>query len=206
MILLVSKSPRSKDMARWVGDPNIGHLVTPRSRWLPDPAYVWAADNDAYSGFDPVAYRRMLERIEGIEGCMFVTLPDVVGDASATFDMADVWIHELLSRFPLGLVAQDGMTVTDVDWWSAAIDCLFVGGTTEWKMGRDAARLVARAKELGLLVHMGRVNSAQRLRYAMALGCDSVDGSSMAQFTLTHLERFRHQAASPRQRLAKELM
>lgn len=201
MILLVSKSPRSKDLAQWVGDPHIGFLITPRARWLPDPAYPWAADNDAYSGFDADAYRQMIDRVAGIEGCMFATLPDVVGDHLATFDMADEWLPELEGRFPIGLVAQDGMSIADLDWWSAAIHCLFIGGSTEWKMGRDAARLVMRAKQLGLLVHMGRVNSARRLRYAMALGCDTVDGSSMAQFTSTHLAGFHHQAASPRQQV-----
>ena len=54
---------------------------------------------------------------------------------------------------------------------------LFIGGTTEWKLGRHARALVREAKQRGKHVHMGRVNSAKRYRYAEAIGCDSADGT-----------------------------
>jgi EAL domain-containing protein (putative c-di-GMP-specific phosphodiesterase class I) len=56
-------------------------------------------------------------------------------------------------------------------------DVLFIGGTTDWKLGPEARLLVAHAKELGKFVHMGRVNSLRRFRYAEAIGCDSADGT-----------------------------
>jgi hypothetical protein len=80
--------------------------------------------------------------------------------------------------FPAALVAQDGLERLDVPW--AAFDVLFIGGSTEWKLGEAARALVARAKARGKWVHMGRVNTRTRLRYADAIGCDSVDGTRLA--------------------------
>lgn len=56
-------------------------------------------------------------------------------------------------------------------------DVLFIGGSTEWKLGAAVRGLVAEAKARGKGVHMGRVNSLKRFRYAEAIGCDSVDGT-----------------------------
>jgi hypothetical protein len=56
-------------------------------------------------------------------------------------------------------------------------DVLFLGGSTEWKLGEAAAALTAEAKSRGKHVHMGRVNSRKRYRYARSIGCDSVDGT-----------------------------
>ena len=54
---------------------------------------------------------------------------------------------------------------------------LFLGGTTEWKLGPDAWRLTEHAKSEGRWVHMGRVNSERRFTTARAMGCDSADGT-----------------------------
>lgn len=57
---------------------------------------------------------------------------------------------------------------------------MFLGGTTEWKLGATARAITAEAKRRGVWVHMGRVNSARRLRYAASIGCDSADGTYLA--------------------------
>lgn len=88
---------------------------------------------------------------------------------------------------PIAFVAQDGCEVGLVPpWWM--FDALFIGGTTEWKLGHTAARLVAEARARGKWTHMGRVNTLRRLRYADAIGCDSVDGSSWARWRRTYLD------------------
>ena len=46
---------------------------------------------------------------------------------------------------------------------------------------------------------MGRVNSHQRLRYARAIGCDSVDGTSFSWFRDRWLGAFLEHAAQPPQ-------
>lgn len=58
-----------------------------------------------------------------------------------------------------------------------AFDVLFIGGDTEWKLGKHARSLIQEAKKRDKWVHMGRVNSARRYRYAQHVGCDSVDGT-----------------------------
>ena len=54
---------------------------------------------------------------------------------------------------------------------------LFLAGTTEWKLSQAAAELAAEAKRRGKGVHMGRVNSEERFRHAIAIDCDSADGT-----------------------------
>lgn len=54
---------------------------------------------------------------------------------------------------------------------------LFIGGTTEWKLGDTAAAIAADAKNRGVWVHMGRVNSKKRFNIARSMSCDSVDGT-----------------------------
>jgi len=65
-----------------------------------------------------------------------------------------------------------------VPWGS--FDALFIGATISWKLGSAAAALAAEARARGLTVHMGRVNSLRRLRYAHTIGCHSVDGTYLA--------------------------
>jgi hypothetical protein len=80
--------------------------------------------------------------------------------------------------FPAALVAQDGLEDLPISWRS--FDALFLGGTTHWKLGAAAARLAQQARRRGLWVHMGRVNSLRRLRYAQLIGCHSADGTFLA--------------------------
>ena len=66
---------------------------------------------------------------------------------------------------------------------------LFLGGSTDWKLGPAARALTAEAKRRGKRVHMGRVNSLKRLRYADAIGCDSADGTCLTYAPDANLPR-----------------
>jgi hypothetical protein len=171
-----------------------GRLLSPRqySR-AADTAEVgisWAADNDCFQGLDAAAYVRMLDAIQGVPGCLFVTVPDVVADARKTAELFELW-HGAVQRrgLPVALVAQDGIEHMgrwlDGQWHR--LNCLFVGGSTEWKLGAEAERLVREANDRGLWTHMGRVNSRKRFDYARAIGCDSVDGSKFSRWRSTWL-------------------
>jgi hypothetical protein len=157
----------------------------------------WAADNDCFNGFDPGRYLELLEAISYRSGCLFVTTPDVVAEAKATLALFERW-QPVLQRVwatvnetdvdpgvpvhqPIALVAQDGLERLPVPW--DQLQALFIGGSTQWKLGPHAARLVREAKERGKWVHVGRVNTLQRIRWCMALGVDSIDGSGFARFT-----------------------
>ncbi len=50
----------------------------------------------------------------------------------------------------------------------------------EWKTGEVARAITDEARRRGVWVHMGRVNSWARLRYARQTGCDSADGTYLA--------------------------
>lgn len=67
---------------------------------------------------------------------------------------------------------------------------LFLGGTTEWKLGPVAASIVARHRS-DRWVHMGRVNSLRRLRYAAEIGCHSADGTFLTFAPDQNLPRLR---------------
>lgn len=200
MLLLVHSAHET--LAREHPERNVARLLSPRqySR-VADTVrggFLWAADNDAYSGFDEERYLIMLDTIEGVPGCLFVTAPDIVGDAKETRRLFEVWWHALkVRRLPIGYVAQDGATDFDLPW--SRISALFIGGTTEWKMSENAAVLAVEAKMRGLWVHMGRVNTQRRIKYAKSIGCDSIDGTSMSMYRRTYVPRFSEYADAPTQ-------
>ena len=180
---------------------NVGRLIGPRDCGrvadTPREGFLWAADNDAFNGFDEKRWHAMLEKCEGVPGCLFAACPDAVGDADETFRLYLKHSRRILTRrLPLGYVAQDGATPEKVPW--GGVSALFVGGTTQWKLGREARVLVDAARERGLWVHMGRVNGDSRTDYARDIGCDSIDGTSVSMFTDTHLPRRAWKAGTPR--------
>ena len=131
-------------------------------------------DNGCFSRrWNPYRWDAELERRMDTPGCLFAVVPDVVGDAEATNDLWTRWWSAPMRRgYPLAYVAQPGSR-----YIPAGARALFIGGDTDWKLGPEPRQLVALAKRIGLWVHMGRVNSLRRLRYAADIGCDSVDGT-----------------------------
>ena len=138
--------------------------------------------------------------------CLFASAPDVVGDAEATLAESSPWLQGIRwLGIPAAFVAQNGSERGDLIPWGK-FDVLFIGGTTEcppcryirpatedenkrktcpfcggrlleWKLGPGAALVTGEALRRGLPVHMGRVNSQVRLKYAVDLGCTTVDGT-----------------------------
>jgi hypothetical protein len=143
---------------------------------------TWVADNGCYgAGYPGHAkwYGWLSGLVEHAARCRFAVAPDVVADAAATLERSMPWLPRIRELgYPAAFVAQDGLEHLDVPW--DAFDVLFVGGSTDWKLGPPARHLVAEAKARGQWVHMGRVNSHRRLRYAAHIGCDSVDGTYVA--------------------------
>jgi hypothetical protein len=142
----------------------------------------WCADNGCfgkgYPGDDKWLAWLASYTTEQISRCRFATAPDVVGDAEATLARSLPFLPKIRALgYPAALVGQDGLELLDVPW--DEFDCLFLGGSTEWKLGPHAARLVGEAKARGKWVHMGRVNSQKRMEYATAIGCDSADGTAL---------------------------
>jgi hypothetical protein len=183
MLLLVSGA--SATLRRYHAPHALGALLVPGAgnavRPLAAAGLAWAADNAAFSGFDPGAFCALLGRIAGAPGCRFVACPDVVGDAAATLRLFEVWQPVLAALgLPVALVGQDGAERLALPW--GRFQALFLGGSTAWKLGPGAAALAAEAKRRGLWLHLGRCNSRRRFRHAHGLACDSVDGSGFSRW------------------------
>jgi hypothetical protein len=160
----------------------LAQIVNPASGNVVVAGREWCADNAVFGGKYPGddAYLAWLEqRRQFAPWCRFVTAPDVVGDAVATLERSLPLLPQIRALgFLVAFVAQDGLEDMEVPW--DAFDCLFIGGSTAWKLGPGARRLVEQAKRRGKWVHMGRVNSRKRYQYAATIGCDSADGTFIA--------------------------
>lgn len=157
-----------------------GVIRSPRSRSLPPRGRYWAMDNDCFTGrFDVERWRLWLHRYrQHRDRCLFVTAPDVLCDALATMYQFRLWGGEIAAMgWPVAFVAQDGQELYPLP---PEMDVVFIGGSTEWKLGPGARAIIAEAKRRGLWVHVGRVNTQRRIRYLKTLGVDSVDGTTLA--------------------------
>ena len=153
---------------------DLGAIVTPEQGNRVDGGVCTVIDNGCFTrpeAFTVEKYRRLAA---AYPRSIFATVPDVVGDWTSTLERWRSFPkHDW--PVPLAIVLQDGATVSTVPW--GEIGAVFVGGTTEWKLGYDARSIVAEANKQQTWAHMGRVNSRQRLRYAEWIGCDSADGT-----------------------------
>jgi hypothetical protein len=184
VLILVSGATKT---LRELDHADLGHFIVPharnRSTSLPLLGKPWAGDNGCFKAFDPYAFERMLQYFRPYQDqCLFITAPDRVGDAATTLQWFPLWSLILRQHYgyKVALVAQDGLTVPTVPW--ATLDALFIGGTTAFKESREAATLGAYAKARGKWLHMGRVNTKRRLKLALAMGCDSLDGSGFSKW------------------------
>jgi hypothetical protein len=107
-----------------------------------------------------------------------------------------------MDGLPVGFVSQDGLLDENIPW--DEIEAFFIGGSTEWKMSDQAAKQAREAKHRGKWLHMGRVNSQQRMKYAKAIGCDSVDGTSRSWWKDVYIKRFADHAGAPPQMMLGE--
>jgi hypothetical protein len=192
MRILVSGG--TKTAGRYLDHPNMGVLLTPRNRnrfdHLIENGYYWAVDNSAFSEWDEEAFCRLICKIAraGEYCCAWIAAPDVVGDHKATLERWKFWGPAIRScKLAPAFVCQDGCTSKEIPYEAP---CVFLGGTTEWKMSKEARACVKAAHRADQFVHMGRVNSLKRLKVAYLWGCDSVDGSSLSRFPKTYIPKF----------------
>jgi hypothetical protein len=159
-----------------------GALTQPsnwRSRETVALAPVWAMDNGAFSGFHADLFRRYMDVLYELPRCLFVVVPDVVRDHAKTLEWWHTWHAEIRERgYPRAFVLQNGVTLESVPFDEC--EAVFIGGSTEFKFTPLVREIVAEAKRKGKWVHNGRVNTQRRIRYSLAIGCDSFDGTTYA--------------------------
>lgn len=146
----------------------------------------FAIDNGAFSknGFDPDRFGPLIEHL----GCAadFVVLPDIVAGGKASLDRSVSWIPKLRGLRKLLLPIQDGMTAHDVGIvlrQNVQVG-LFMGGSTEFKL-RELYAWGMVAHAWNRHYHIGRVNSARRIRLCAEAGADSFDGTSATRYSVT---------------------
>lgn len=159
-----------------------------------------AVDNGAWGAFqkqtpfDAGAFTELVERA-GAQAD-FVIVPDIVAGGMESLKFSLLWLPKLRHIRSLLLPVQDGMDVADVSkvlhaWPNLGI---FLGGSTEWKL-KTMYGWGMLAAALNRHYHVGRVNTARRIRLAAEAGADSFDGTSATMFscTLPLLEAARQQ-------------
>jgi hypothetical protein len=187
---------------------DVGLMIQPGNRYdkLIHRFPMWCADNGAFTtdprGFDPTKFRTMLHRPElrqHAARCLFVVAPDklvvlpsgdVVGDAAGTLEQFPAWAEEIhRAGLPVALVAQNGLEgMLGAVLWDS-VDVLFLGGSTEWKLGAGARHCVDVAHRMRKRTHMGRVNSYRRLSLANSWGVDTADGTFLKFGMKTNIPR-----------------
>lgn len=186
--------PSTPAIRNAIRNGELGMIATPAQGNVVEYGFpYWCADNGVFGNTYPGnrAYLSWLRKMRPhADRCLFVVSPDVVGDHFGTWVRSRSMIHYIRDLgFSVAFVAQNGMEYdcSEVMWH--AFDCLFIGGDTEWKLGPAARELAATAMQFNKWVHMGRVNSLERYRYATEIGCDSVDGTLLTHGPDKHLER-----------------
>jgi N12 class adenine-specific DNA methylase len=185
---------------------DLGLVITPQhpDYVLKAKAFpVVAIDNAVFSkdGFDEKKFRALLSRVvlaPGLkEKVRFVVAPDVLiknedgsvrGDAAGTLAQFPQWSRAIRAMgLPVAFAAQDGLEgmLDQIPW--DQMDVLFIAGSTDWKLGKFADKdqyrnwrrgIIAEARRRGIPVHVGRVNSAQRLNLSVyGHGAVTVDGN-----------------------------
>ena len=157
-------------------------LRTPLTRYARAAGIPYALDNGCFRQFNRAVWERMLDEAEE-DRPVFITLPDIVGDAARTLELFE---HFKLrcNELPRALVLQDGIERVRIPWDD--IVAVFVGGSDRFKYSQEAVNACKVAKILGKWVHVGRVNTAQRARNWQGLA-DSIDGSGLIREHREHL-------------------
>lgn len=147
---------------------------------LPLQFRVWGGDNGRFAQPDRWVDGDWLEWAAGLRryrnNCLFMVAPDHVGDARATLELSLPYLPTIRQLgFPVAFASQNGAASDLVPW--DQIDCLFVGGSDEWKFSDASVALLAEARERDEWTHMGRVNTERRMTACAGLEIDSMDGT-----------------------------
>ena len=138
-------------------------------------------DNGAYSGFNEKKFLRMANASKNDIFCKYIVMPDVVGDAQSTYNQFRYYKNIIgLRPNQTAFVLQDGAERRNMPDWDE-FDCLFIGGSTEFKMSGKAYIIAQEAIAQGKHVHVGRVNTPSRI-VKWHGNCHSIDGSGISKY------------------------
>lgn len=161
-------------------------LLTPANP-KPRQGLKYGVDNGAWSTyqsgapFDAAAFNALVESAGGAAD--FVIIPDIVAGGLQSLDFSVSWIPRLRGLRQLLLPVQDGMDACAVGKVLRAHRHIgvFLGGSTEWKL-REMYAWGHFAASLDRWYHVGRVNTARRIRLCAEAGATSFDGTSATMY------------------------
>lgn len=134
--------------------------------------------------FDADGFTSLIERC----GCAadFVIVPDIVAGGMASLEFSLSWLPRLQHFRQLLFAVQDGMDAREVGkiLREHSNVGIFLGGSTEWKLKTMYAWGMV-AASWNRWYHVGRVNSAKRIRLCAEAGATSFDGTSASMYSCT---------------------
>jgi hypothetical protein len=146
--------------------------------------------------FDEARFWRLVER-HGT-AADFVVIPDIVAGGPASLSFSLSWMHRLRQLRQLLLPVQDGIQPLEIgrvlrQYPNVGI---FLGGSTAYKL-RTMTAWGLLATACGRWYHVGRVNTARRIRLCLRAGATSFDGTSASMYasSLPLLDTARNQPA-----------
>jgi len=148
---------------------------------------VWSCHQAAVEWSDEPLLRMLSRLSERDLVPRFVVAPDKIGAGYESLAFSVDWLKAKRSScgdLPWLLAVQDGMEVERVR--EALLEHrftgIFVGGSTEWKWATVHAWSEL-GLQLGLRVHVGRVNGQRRAQLCSDIGVHSIDGSMVSRFS-----------------------
>ncbi|WP_132517867.1 hypothetical protein [Nonomuraea diastatica] len=159
--------PSTESIRAHIRAGRLGAITSPAQGNVIEEGWQFCIDNGAFAGTYPGddAYLAMLRKLRHLrEWCLFAVAPDVPGHHPRTWARSRDMLRRIRDLgFPAGFALQD---YADVDRDPVELydefDCLFIAGTTPFKLSPVAAAFAQAAADHGRLVHMGRVNSLRR--------------------------------------------
>jgi hypothetical protein len=163
----------------------------------PVPGLPYVLDNGVWpchvscEAWQERPFMQLLERLG--TGSTFSVLPDIVGAGEASLARSLAWWSKHRSGIAANvswlLAVQDGMTVARVrDVLLEHGFGIFVGGTAgkgtpnwKWKTVDQWAQL---GLDLGVRVHVGRVNGERKAALCSDYGVTSIDGSCVSRYSV----------------------
>lgn len=156
-----------------------GQLLTPLTGYkLAEQNF--GIDNGAFSGMTEqkiAKFTRLLARYhDKRHNCFFVAIPDKVADHKESLAMWEKYNH-LADGYTKAFVAQDGF-----DEMPSGAGALFIGGSNDFKDSLECMDIVKRHVDVGIHVHIGRVNGFERFIKFHNIGAHTCDGSGISMY------------------------
>lgn len=185
-IMLDCSPSKIKSLSEKYGRYDFWQLRTPLTGYK-YAGVPYGLDNGCFTRFDEKKWKLMIEEAKTHgDNCQWVTLPDVVGSAIRTCELFEKFAHTT-NGVKRALVLQDGIGSVNINW-RLVTGGVFIGGSDNFKISKEAFDAARCAKFYKLKVHVGRVNTPQRLRNWIGLA-DSIDGSGISRFSDAMLEK-----------------